>query len=42
MGKDRPLVGFSGALMAGYVSDQLLNGRRYPVGASMLFAPAGW
>jgi sugar phosphate permease len=36
------LVGFSGALIAGYVSDRLLNGRRYPVGASMLFALAGW
>jgi OPA family sugar phosphate sensor protein UhpC-like MFS transporter len=31
------LVGFSGALIAGYVSDRLMNGRRYPVGASMLF-----
>ncbi len=31
------LVGFSGALIAGYVSDRLLNGRRYPVGATMLF-----
>ena len=36
------LVGFSGALIAGYISDRLLNGRRYPVGASMLFALAGW
>jgi len=36
------LVGFSGALIAGYVSDRLLNGRRYPVGASMLFLLAGW
>jgi len=36
------LVGFSGALIAGYVSDRLLNGRRYPVGASMLFALAAW
>jgi OPA family sugar phosphate sensor protein UhpC-like MFS transporter len=36
------LVGFSGALMAGYISDRMLNGRRYPVGASMLFALAGW
>jgi len=31
------LVGFSGALIAGYVSDRLLDGRRYPVGATMLF-----
>lgn len=36
------LVGFSGALIAGYVSDRLLNGRRYPVGAIMLFALAAW
>jgi sugar phosphate permease len=36
------LVGFSGALIAGYVSDRLLNGRRYPVGASMLFLLAAW
>jgi OPA family sugar phosphate sensor protein UhpC-like MFS transporter len=36
------LVGFSGALIAGYVSDRLLQGRRYPVGATMLFALAGW
>ncbi len=35
------LVGFSGALIAGYVSDKLLNGRRYPVGATMLFGLAG-
>jgi sugar phosphate permease len=35
-------VGFSGALIAGYISDRLLNGRRYPVGASMMFALAGW
>ncbi len=35
------LVGFSGALIAGYVSDRLLNGRRYPVGATMLFMHAG-
>jgi sugar phosphate permease len=34
------LVGFSGALIAGYVSDRLLNGRRYPVGAVMLFVLA--
>src|SRR5262249_23719288 len=31
------LVGFTGTLIAGYVSDRLLNGRRYPVGATMLF-----
>jgi sugar phosphate permease len=36
------LVGFSGALIAGYVSDRLLNGRRYPVGATMLFLLAAW
>lgn len=36
------LVGFSGTLIAGYVSDRLLQGRRYPVGATMLFALAGW
>jgi sugar phosphate permease len=36
------LVGFSGALIAGYVSDKLMNGRRYPVGASMLFLLAAW
>jgi sugar phosphate permease len=30
-------VGFCGTLIAGYVSDRLLNGRRYPVGATMLF-----
>jgi len=35
------LVGFSGTLIAGYVSDRLLNGRRYPVGATMLFLLAG-
>lgn len=34
------LVGFLGALIAGYVSDRLLNGRRYPVGATMLFGLA--
>jgi sugar phosphate permease len=34
------LVGFSGALIAGYVSDRLMNGRRYPVGAVMLFGLA--
>jgi sugar phosphate permease len=31
------LVGFTGTLIAGYVSDRMLNGRRYPVGATMLF-----
>ena len=31
------LIGFLGALIAAYVSDRLLGGRRYPVGASMLF-----
>jgi sugar phosphate permease len=36
------LVGFLGTLIAGYVSDRLLNGRRYPVGATMLFLLAGW
>jgi sugar phosphate permease len=35
------LVGFSGTLIAGYVSDRLLHGRRYPVGATMLFLLAG-
>jgi len=34
------LVGFLGTLIAGYVSDRLLNGRRYPVGAVMLFGLA--
>jgi sugar phosphate permease len=34
------LVGFSGALIAGYVSDRWMNGRRYPVGATMLFGLA--
>jgi sugar phosphate permease len=34
------LVGFSGTLIAGYVSDRFLDGRRYPVGATMLFALA--
>jgi sugar phosphate permease len=34
------LVGFSGALIAGYVSDRLMNGRRYPVGSVMLFGLA--
>ncbi len=35
------LVGFLGALIAGYVSDRLMNARRYPVGAVMLFGLAG-
>lgn len=34
------LVGFSGALLAAYISDRLLGGRRYPVGATMLFLVA--
>jgi OPA family sugar phosphate sensor protein UhpC-like MFS transporter len=34
------LVGFLGALIAGYASDRLLKGRRYPVGATMLFGLA--
>jgi sugar phosphate permease len=34
------LVGFVGTLIAGYVSDRLLGGRRYPVGAVMLFGLA--
>jgi sugar phosphate permease len=34
------LVGFLGALIAGYVSDRLMNARRYPVGATMLFSLA--
>jgi sugar phosphate permease len=34
------LVGFLGTLIAGYVSDRLLGGRRYPVGAVMLFGLA--
>lgn len=34
------LVGFLGALIAGYVSDRLLKGRRYPVGTTMLFGLA--
>jgi sugar phosphate permease len=34
------LVGFAGTLIAGYVSDRLMQGRRYPVGAAMLFALA--
>lgn len=32
------LIGFSGMLAAGYVSDRWLQHRRYPVGASMLLA----
>jgi len=35
------LVGFLGAVIAGYVSDRLMNARRYPVGATMLFGLAG-
>ena len=31
------LVGFLGAIIAGYVSDRLLNSRRFPVGAVMLW-----
>lgn len=34
------LVGFLGPLLAGYVSDRLLNSRRFPVGAVMLWALA--
>src|SRR5262249_7145455 len=34
------LVGFVGTLIAGYVSDRLMQGRRYPVGAAMLFGLA--
>ncbi|HEY1741978.1 MAG TPA: MFS transporter [Granulicella sp.] len=34
------LVGFVGALLAAYISDRLLDGRRYPVGATMLFLAA--
>lgn len=36
------LVGFSGTLIAGYVSDRLMKGRRYPVGATMLFLLSAW
>lgn len=31
------LVGFVGTLIAGYISDRLMKGRRHPVGAAMLF-----
>ncbi len=34
------LVGFLGALLAAYISDRLLGGRRYPVGSAMLFLAA--
>lgn len=34
------LVGFVGTLLAGYISDRLMQGRRYPVGAVMLFGLA--
>ena len=34
------LVGFSGAIFAGYVSDKLLGSRRFPVGSVMLLALA--
>jgi sugar phosphate permease len=34
------LVGFLGTLIAGYVSDRLMQGRRHPVGAAMLFGLA--
>ncbi len=34
------LVGFVGALLAAYISDRFLDGRRYPVGATMLFLAA--
>jgi sugar phosphate permease len=34
------LVGFSGAIIAGYVSDKLLQSRRFPVGAVMLWGLA--
>jgi sugar phosphate permease len=35
------LVGFTGTLIAGYISDRLLAGRRYPVGSTMLFLLCG-
>jgi OPA family sugar phosphate sensor protein UhpC-like MFS transporter len=35
------LIGFSGTLIAGYISDRLLMGRRYPVGATMLLLLCG-
>ncbi len=34
------LIGFLGALLAAYISDRLLDRRRYPVGATMLFLAA--
>lgn len=34
------LVGFSGAILAGYASDKLLQSRRFPVGAVMLWGLA--
>lgn len=34
------LVGFAGVPLAGYVSDRLMGGRRFPVGAGMMFALA--
>ena len=34
------LVGFSGAIFAGYVSDKLLGSRRFPLGSAMLLALA--
>src|SRR5579885_1422055 len=34
------LAGFLGALIAAYVSERLLGGRRYPVGSTMLFLAA--
>ncbi|MBY0507608.1 MAG: MFS transporter [Bryobacteraceae bacterium] len=34
------LVGFAGVPLAGYVSDHLLGGRRFPVGAAMMFGLA--
>ena len=34
------LVGFLGALLAAYMSDRLLDGRRYPIGSAMLFLAA--
>ena len=36
------LVGFLGALIAGYISDRLLDGRLYRVGETMLFLLAAW
>jgi sugar phosphate permease len=34
------VVGFAGVLMAGYTSDRLLGGRRFPVGTAMMFGLA--